>query len=424
MPNNSGGSEFRNEFGVNVEIHVDAYKSEDHDVFSVYRGNRNWKRLARRDGYKDPRWIERRVARPNEPAAEEDVIWLNNVWRNCEDYPRIQRFERGSDELWKNLPRFDPRYVPPTRWLIKSFLAERSIQLVFGERGSFKSTLLLGAAKAVANREEFLGLKTRQRRVLYLDYENPAATIKARNDDLRLEVYLNKNLKIWDRFGPEPTPRPDDPLLEGIVRECVAESGNGPWIIFDSFASLLKPGEGGEFTGQIAPTYICLRRLADLGATITMMDHTKKNDRNTLYGGQDKEAKADSIHSLSVFPNKVRPENSIVRVETWLKRAAPQGDGSFAFEVQSEKDRKGNWHIVGLVPAQDPEKAKSMAEIQLLHNLIQQNPNAGQEELARLAANEDIPRDQAIKLLKNGIGKYWEVRKNIHNKFSYSLLKK
>jgi hypothetical protein len=247
----------------------------------------------------------------------------------------------------------------------------------------------------VANREIFLGLKTRRRRVLLLDYENPANIIKARNDDLGLDLPRNQNLKLWDRFGPMPTPRPDDPLLEEIVKECVVKTGHAPWIIFDSWASLLKSGEGGELTGQIAPIYLHLRKFADLGATITILDHSRKYDKNKIYGGPDKEAKADSIHNLSAFPDKLRPSNPIVRVESWLKRAAPQGEGTFAFEVRSEQDREGNWHIVDLVPAQDPEEAKSQQDIHLLRNLIRENPNSGQEALAKLAKDHEIPRDRA-----------------------------
>jgi AAA domain len=308
------------------------------------------------------------------------------VWQNREDYRKVQRFPRESDHLWQTLPRFDPRYVPTTRWLIESFLAERSIQLVLGERGSFKSTLMLAAAKAVTNRADFLGLKTRRRRVLYLDYENPAAVIKARIHDLGLEVHMNKHLKIWDRFGPQPTPRPDDPLLENIVRECVAETGHGPWIIFDSW-------------GQSVKTW---RRRRIHGTDRTNLPRPSKTCRSRCN---------DSIHNLSIFLNKARPGNPIIRVESWLKRAAPQGEGSFAFEVQSERDRKGNWHIVGLIPAQDPEEAQLQEEIDVLRNLIKQNPNAGQEEIARLAADQRIPRDRAIKLLKDGAGKYWQVRR-------------
>lgn len=184
----------------------------------------------------------------------------------------------------------------------------------------------------------------------------------------------------------------------------------------------MKHGEGCEFTGQIAPIYLHLRRLADLGATITILDHSRKYEKGTIYGGQDKEAKADSIHNLTVFPNKIKPNNPIVRVESWLKRAAPKGEGSFAFEVKSEQDPKGNWHIVDLVPAQDPVETNFQEQIDLLRNLIRQNPKSGQQELAKLAAEQGIPRDEAVKLLKVGNRKYWQSRTIGHNKFSYSLI--
>jgi hypothetical protein len=412
------------------EIRVERYKTRDHHLFSVYRGNRNWRRLVLKNGSKAPLWVESLPSGLNPTASEEDEWWLNNVWENSEEYSRVERFPREGDEFsvpfidlltWEDVPRFDPDKVEKTRWLIKSFLAERSIQLVFGERGSFKSTLLLYAARAVANGEQFLGMKTRLRRVLVLDYENPASIIKARNDDLGLNLPENPSLAIWDRFGRYPMPRPGDPALEIFVKSCIAETGHGPWIIFDSWSSLLQPGEGGEFTGQIAPIYLQLRKLVDLGATTTALDHTRKYARDTLYGGQDKEAKVDSIHKLLTFPNKVRPQNPIVRVESWLKRYAPEGEGGFAFEVQSRQDRNGNWHIVDLVPATDPIKREMLENVELLRNLIRQNPNPGQEALARLAMKQGISRDQAIDLLKKGTGKYWQVQKTSHNKSSYTL---
>jgi hypothetical protein len=423
--NKTVNSAYGNKTGSIDKIRVENCQTRDQYVSSVYRGSRNWKRLARRKGPKTTMWVERRLTGPNTPATEEDEIWLNDVWEDHKDYPNVLRFPRESDQLsvpfvdlptWKNLPRFDPCQVPKTSWLIESFLAERSIQLVFGERGSFKSTLFLFAAKADANGEKFLGMKTRRRTVLYLDYENPANIIKGHNDDLGLDLPRNENLVVWDRFGTQPPPRPGDHALEAFVMDCIAETGHPPWIIFDSWASLLKPGEGGEFTGQTAPIYLQLRKLADLGATVTMIDHSGKYEKNTLYGGQDKEAKADSIHKLLTFPNKLRPNNRIIRVESWLKRAAPEAVVSFAFEVQSEQDRKGNWHIVGLVPAQDPIETRTRENVEILRNLIKQNPNSGQEALAGLAAKQGIPRDQAIATLKDGVGKYWQVRRTRHNK--------
>jgi hypothetical protein len=450
-------------------LRVDEHQLVDSTVFTVYRHHRCYKRLAPTKGNGAAQWFEQDLSGNRSLVSERKAKRLDRIWKQRDSYPRVHRYPRndakgerllsdlaiahasGQTEMaiallgqfkshldslaaldgdlastptWNALPRFDPALVKKTRWLINFFLAEGSIQLVFGERGSFKSTFFLAAAKAIANAEEFLGMKTRQRRVLYLDFENPADVIKARNDDLGIGLPGNENLVVWDRFGSQSTPRPGDQLLEAIVKSCIAETGRAPWIVFDSWASLLKPGEGGEFTGQIAPIYLHFRKLADLGAAITVIDHTKKDDPETLYGGQDKEAKADSIHKLLALPNKIRPKNPIIRVESWLKRYAPDGEGSFCFEVQNEQDSNGNWHIVGLAPAQDPIEGEKSRRVEILCDLIKQNPNAGQEELAELAADQKIPRDQAIKLLKNGEGQYWQVRRIAHNKLLYSLTQK
>jgi len=433
MPNNwAVDSEGGNTTGLIDEIRIEHYKTRDHCVFSVYLGNRNWKRLNRRKKGNGGLWVECPLRGPNIPATEEDKCWLNNVWENAEDYPKVERFPREGGQFsvpsldllcWEDIPRYNPRQVGKTRWLIESFLAERSIQLVFGERGSFKSTLLL-AAKAVANREEFLGMKTRRRRVLYLDYENPADVIKARNDGLGLNLPENPSLAIWDRFGRYPLPGPGEFALEYLVKTCVAETGHGPWIIFDSWSSLLRPGEGGEFTGQIAPIYAQLRKLVDLGATISVLDHSRKYDAQTIYGGQDKEAKVDTIHNLQTFENRLRPENAIVRVESWLKRFAPKGAATFAFEVRNKKDDNGEWHVTGLKLVRDPVEEQKREKREFLRDLIRKNPDLGQEKLAILAAKKGLARDQAIEILKSGTGKYWEVNKSAHGKYCYQLLPK
>jgi len=262
-------------------------------------------------------------------------------------------------------------------------------------------------------------MKTRRRRVLYLDYENPANVISARNTDLRLGL-PGSDLIIWDRFGHGTPPKPGEQRLEGFVKDCVAATGHGPWIIFDSWSSLLNPGEGGELTGQTAYKFVELRRLADLGATITVIDHTRKYDRSIVYGGQDKEAKADSIHNLQLYDdNRAHP---VVLVRSWLKRNAPRNEGNFAFEVRGERDQKGNWHIRGLLPAENPEAEQERRDIGLLRTIIRANPHAGQEQIAKIAGEQGLARDAAIKLLKAGTGKYWQRETLGHNKFQYRLI--
>jgi hypothetical protein len=338
----------------------------------------------------------------------------------------ITEFDGGgdvpSDLTWDTLPRFDPTATKKTKWLADHFIADRAISLVYGPRGSFKSTFFLGLAKAVAKGEEFLGMATRRRKVLYLDYENPPDVIKSRDKDLHLHLPKNRRLVIWDRFGDKLPPRPGDRQLERFVKHCVRKLHRKPWIILDSWSSLLRAGEGGESTGQIAPIYAHIRRLCDLGATVTVLDHTRKYTPDIIYGGQDKEAKADTIHNFVIHPNKVKPENPILRVESWLKRYAPQGVGSFAAEAQNFQDESGEWHNMGFkLAAHDPVVEEKKKRRDILCDLIRQNPGKSQRELAKLAAVHGIGRDKAEEMLKAGIGKYWTVSEGAKGKLIYRL---
>lgn len=326
-----------------------------------------------------------------------------------------------ADLTWDSLPRFDPAAARKTKWLVDKFIAERTISLVYGPRGSFKSTFCLALAKAVAEKEEFLGMATRRRKVLYLDYENPPDVMKNRDKDLHLNLPANENLVIWDRFGDRSTPRPGDRELERFVRNCVKKLHRKPLIILDSWSSLLRPGEGGESTGQIAPIYTHLRHLCDVGASIVILDHTRKYKEDIIYGGQDKEAKADIIHNFVVHENKVKLENPILRVESWLKRYAPQGVGSFAVEVQSSKDENDQWHITGFELARDPVLEEKKRKFHVLRKLIRANPDLSQRKLARLAGTNGLGRDEAERLLKAGIGKYWSISEGAKGKLIYRL---
>ncbi len=102
--------------------------------------------------------------------------------------------DTSADLTWENLPRFDPTAVKKTKWLAELFIADRTISLVYGPRGSFKSTFFLALAKAVSKGEEFLGMATRKRRILYIDYENPPDVIKNRDADLHLNLPANERL--------------------------------------------------------------------------------------------------------------------------------------------------------------------------------------------------------------------------------------
>lgn len=314
-------------------------------------------------------------------------------------------------QIWKDIPAFDPSKVRRSRWLIDSFLPEGCIHIVYGPPGVFKSTIMLKAAHAVSEGKRFFGMKTRQRMILYLDFENPADVLKSRDQDLELGI-PRPTFKIWGRFHGKQPPPPGDPVLEGFVRRCKKRTGKWPWLIFDSWTSLLKYGEGGETTGEVAPIYAAIRRLRDMGVTCTIIDHSRKYRSDVIYGSGAKMTLIDLSHNFITHKSSSRlnshSSGTVVRVRADLKRYTPKGLGDFSFEIRGEQDKQGDWHIASVEKVKDPILVKKERDIAILQRLIRENPSLGQRALAKLAASTtDIKRDRAEALLREGTGRYW-----------------
>jgi hypothetical protein len=290
-----------------------------------------------------------------------------------------------------------------------------------------KSTALLKAAKAVSEGGDFFGMKTRQRIVLYLDYENPSDVLKNRDHDLRLSI-PNPRFTIWDRFHGKATPVPGDQPLEDFVRRCEKETGKWPWLIFDSWTSLLKYGEGGETTGQVAPIYAAIRVLRDWGVTCTIIDHCRKYRSDVIYGSGAKMTLIDMSHNFVIHKPSTHLDahssTTVVRVRADLKRYTPKGLGDFSFEIKAKPDKEGEWHIASVEPVKDPILIKHEREITILQRLIREHHDLGQRSLAKLAASTtEIKRDRAETLLREGIDRYWKIVPMGARKVVYQLLK-
>ena len=333
----------------------------------------------------------------------------------------------------KNVPEFNPSRVKESRWLIDCFLAEGSIQLVYGTYGTFKSTLLLKAAWAVSRGEDFLGMKTRKRVVLYFDYENPPSVIKGRCRDLGVRL-PSPMFRIWDRFHGEEPLVPGNEDLEKLVEQIKKQTGRYPWLIFDSWTSLLKSGDGGENTGQVAPIFQAIRRLCDLGATCTIIDHTTKYSQKIIYGAGAKMTQMDTTHNFIVRQRSrplldFRSSETVIRVESFLKRYVPDGVGTFSFKVKAKKDSQKEWHIRSLEATEDEAVAKLEGQIEYLKHLIRHHPTLGQEELAKRAAEKkkggkkQMSRDAARQLLQEGTDKHWKVIAKGPKKLTFRILK-
>jgi hypothetical protein len=331
-------------------------------------------------------------------------------------------------DIWRNIPRLDMSKIRDSRWVIEFFLAQASTQLIYGSAGTRKTTAMLRAGWAVSRGQEFLGMKTRQRCVLYLDYENPPDVVKTYCRDLGIDP-SGPAFTIWNRSA-KPTPLPADSELEAFVRHCKKVTGHSPWIIFDSWTSLLKAGDSGDKIGEATHIFRAVRRLCDMGATCTIIDHTGKGKRKDPIGTSAKMTQMDTAHyfekQLDESPLLSQDSwRTVVRVESFLKRYAPQHVGTFSFEVRCGVDEKGNWRVRSFEATKDKAVLKLETQIEGMKDLIRSKPTLGQEDLAELAAERKIisGRNRARQLLQDGIGKYWRTISAGRKKLIFRVLK-
>lgn len=187
--------------------------------------------------------------------------------------------------------------------------------LVFGWRGTGKSTFMLALALAMATGVEFLGFSAkRAAKVVLLDGEMDLHSMQSRVRTVQssLNVALTDNLKI---MSPE--------LFAGVMPRLTTPEGQkeidralgDDWdvLIIDNYSSF---SSGREDADAWAPWLPWLLRHKRAGRTVIIVHHTGKN--GTQRGASNHEDQMDFVMSLR--PPKAASEDDALKfVLSWTK---------------------------------------------------------------------------------------------------------
>jgi archaellum biogenesis ATPase FlaH len=172
---------------------------------------------------------------------------------------------------WKDIPLASEATEENLQWLAAGRIPAKQVTVIAAHKDSYKTMLMLALAKAAVSEGEFLGRRTKQMRVLYLNREMPKAVFDSYCKTLGLDK-SNRRFKIlsslWDT-GIKP-PTPGDKLLRRFARRYK------PLMIFDSFIRFF-PGRM-EDPKAINNFMEQLNELAALGATVVILHHLPKHD--------------------------------------------------------------------------------------------------------------------------------------------------
>lgn len=174
-------------------------------------------------------------------------------------------------------------------WLVPDLLAEGSVNLISSASGTGKTWFAYFLAGAVAHGSAVFDKPVKQRKVVYVDGENPAFVVKQRLYDLGIPE--TPNLKVWGGWEAEPPPGPGQIIIEEYAKQ------EKPLLIWDS---LVEFHTGEEQSSTATRQFMReFRHLANLGATVVILHHTGKSEGSQEYrGSSDIEAAVDMAFKL------------------------------------------------------------------------------------------------------------------------------
>ena len=205
-----------------------------------------------------------------------DIGELVIAWDGLENFlgtfnERWDKIRATSMASWvsKNVPFISQLSDKPQEWIVDRLLPENGYLLVTGKFGGQKSLSALHMAHGIATGEPVWGREVlRPTPVLYIDRENPQATVSERRTRLGMPPNVVHYWGDWTE-GAE-TPNLDDPRIEEFA---VREKGV---IVFDSLTDWLE-GESENDPSKMTEISRKLRRLARLGAGVIVLHHDNKN---------------------------------------------------------------------------------------------------------------------------------------------------
>ncbi|WP_420344623.1 AAA family ATPase [Paenirhodobacter sp.] len=274
----------------------------------------------------------------------------------------LQRFRRASEIE-------APTEVP---YLIKGWLAPRSLAVLYGAANVGKTFLALDIAHAVSRGASWGGCRVQTAPVLYVTLEGGAGFDK--------RVAALENPCFWVLSAPLSftDPRRDPTFLAEAIEDLEEEAGPFGLIIIDTLARAMSPGDenSSQDMGRLIASAEMLKERT--GACVLLIHHTGKSaaqgarGHSSLRAAVDTEievTKEDGSHVIEAEATKQRdmPRGTIFRYRLSERILGKDQDGDDISTCVVERAADGE------EPRRAKVKGKAEIALQALHTAIERH---------------------------------------------------
>ncbi|QQS20232.1 AAA family ATPase [Candidatus Saccharibacteria bacterium] len=201
-----------------------------------------------------------------------------DLWRMGEESGKLNLLtERVGDLLHEDFP--------PDVWVVDQLIPDKSVTILSGSPGSFKTWLYMEIAVKVAKGEKVFGnFNTKKTGILVVDEESGRPRLQKRfkqlaaTDDLPIHLLSRTGYKMNQLY------------TDGIAEKAIELGAS--LVIFDSLTRFMGEKTDENTSGDMARLMDYYRQLADSGLSVLILHHNRKD-------GAKKSSPAQSLRGSS-----------------------------------------------------------------------------------------------------------------------------
>ncbi len=234
-----------------------------------------------------------------------------------------------------NIGDFLTLILPPRRDILKPWLPEKALAMIYSPRGVGKTHLALALGYAIASGGEFLGWKAPEpRRVLYMDGEMPAAVLQTRlaatvaglaNEPPTPDYFRLLSADLTEDGIPDLATKAGQQEIDAFI-------GSAEVLILDNISTLCRSGKENEAESWVIVQEWALAHRRQ-GRSVIFVHHAGKG------GGQRGTSKREDVLDTVIAlrrPSDYLPDQG-ARFEIYFEKARGfSGPDAEAFEANYE----------------------------------------------------------------------------------------